>query len=127
MNERVCNTCTRLLPLDAFAPKRAMCRECQAFKKASWRAQNRLRLRRQNRNYMRTWRKRNPGYSGRKTPRIYKPDRHREYKAKYLAKPGILERTRAKAREYYWKHRDEILAQKKRKKLERPIQQGDDR
>jgi hypothetical protein len=122
MSEKLCHKCNRLLPRDAFPTDGfSPCRECRAFQQAAWFIRNKKQIRAKRREYAREYRKRNPGYSSRKTPPKYNPEVARRAKQKYLSKPGKKEQMNARSREYYWTHRAEILAQKKRKSLRRVL------
>lgn len=113
----VCPTCGLSEPQVEFRPGHRQCVLCIHTRQAKWRYDNRKRLRTKNRKYMRKWRAANPGYSGRKTPQVRNPEKQRQYKAKYLSKPGKKAHANEQSRAYYTANRERILAQKKAKKL----------
>lgn len=116
--EKLCRKCNRLLPLDAFpADGFSPCCECRAFQRATWFIRNKKQIQAARSEYMKAWRKRNPGYRGRKQKQTVSRDKMRQYKQTYRSKPGVKEHEQAVNHEYYLAHRDEILAQKKLKKL----------
>ncbi len=120
--EKLCRKCNRLLPLDLF-PKDGYspCRQCRALIQANWFEKKKSATRKARSEYMKAWRKRNPGYGSHRPKQSVSRDKMLRYKQAYRAKPGVREREQAKNREYYLAHRDEILAQKKRKKLRRVL------
>lgn len=116
---KVCKKCGRILALSEFPMDgRSPCRRCRSVTRMAWRHKN-AKQRKRERLYMRQWRSKNRGYTGRKTKQQYNPIAQKGYRAKYRSKPGIAEKEREYCREYYRQHREEILAKKKLAKLKK--------
>lgn len=119
-NEKLCHKCGRVLAVDAFPLDGCSpCRQCRNARVSVWYYKNAKRLRKRSRDYLRAWRKKNPGYDSRKKPQQYNPVTAKRGRDKYRAKPGIREREREYNRKYYQEHRERLLAYKKRKTLEK--------
>lgn len=105
-------------------PPRQKCDGCKALVRMKWyeRQKKSKKFHKKEAARSRAWRAVNPGYKGRKTkPPHPSPEAQKRYKTKYRAKPGIREAERASCRAYYAAHRAEILARKKRRRLEAVI------
>ena len=102
-------------------PPRQKCDGCKALVRMKWfeKQKKSKKFKKRQAAISRSWRAANPGYKGRKTkPKKCSSEATKRYHAKYRAKPGVREAENATCRAYYAAHRDEILAHKKRRKLE---------
>jgi hypothetical protein len=129
MTEKQCHKCGRLLPLDEFPVvkgyRTSPCKECKRLYNFARRHKRSVfqQLKRRNREYMREWRARNPGYQGRKKERIYNSGYQQQYRAEYRTRTGVQERERVYQRAYYAAHREQKLAQKRRRGLDRVLRE----
>ncbi len=129
---KACRKCGRTLPLEEFPwsttvccgkkyrYRTSPCRQCRSFAVGQWKSKKAKSKRYQKRQnaYMRDWRKKNPGYKGRKTRRVYNAEKQKEYRDRYLSKPGNAQKSQEYNRQYYLANRERILAKKKAKKHE---------
>lgn len=122
---KLCRKCGRDLPLSAFTRRdktgKALspCGECTALGSAAWFDKNKKRLRKSRTEYMREWRAKNPGYSGRKKKRVNNPDVQKRAKAKY--RTTHRDKLNEANRRYYAAHKEQIVAHKRAKKLAQAI------
>jgi hypothetical protein len=129
MTEKLCRKCGRLLPLDEFPVvkgyRTSPCKGCKRLYNFAWRHKQSThqRLKKRKREYMREWRAQNPGYQGCKKGRVYDSDCQQRYRAEYRARPGVQERERVYQRAYYVAHREQKLAQKRRRELDRVLRE----
>jgi hypothetical protein len=126
-----CNKCLRELPLESFAVykrakgkeyRRGKCVDCLAFSRSIWYYENHAERKQKSKMSSRTFRANNPGYSGRKTKQVVSPEKRREYKRRYYAKPEAKAKKAEYEHSYYHGPRhDVILHQKRLSKKRRQI------
>lgn len=125
--EKLCRKCERWLPLDKFRRERrkdgtyyysSPCLDCRAFQRANWYAQNKTKLRKKRREYMRIFRATHPDYHKLKQfPSRSDPEKVKAAQQRY--RDAHREEINAKARAYYAANRETILARQRRNELKR--------